>query len=86
MDALLPRSIAVQEVFHAPEGFSARFDALARTYVYRIADRPNRPVLTRDRVWWLRYPLDDAAMARAAACLVGEHEFQELLQSVFRRR
>lgn len=81
MDALLPRSIAVQEVFHAPEGFSARFDALARTYVYRIADRPNRPVLTRDRVWWLRHPLDDAAMARAAACLVGEHDFKSFCKA-----
>ena len=81
MDALLPRDIAVQEVFHAPAGFSARFDALARTYVYRIADRPNRPVLTRDRVWWLCYPLDDAAMARAAACLVGEHDFKSFCKA-----
>lgn len=76
MDALLPRDIAVQEVFHAAKDFSARFDALSRTYVYRIADRPNRPVLTRDHVWWQRLPLDDAAMARAAQHLVGEHDFK----------
>ena len=76
MDALLPRDIAVQAVFHAAPAFSARFDALARTYTYRIADRPNRPVLTRDHVWWQRMPLDDAAMSRAAQCLVGEHDFK----------
>lgn len=81
MDALLPRDIAVQEVFHAAKDFSARFDALSRTYVYRIADRPNRPVLTRDHVWWQRLPLDDAAMARAAQHLVGEHDFKSFCKA-----
>ena len=81
MDALLPRDIAVQEVYHAPAGFSARFDACSRTYVYRIADRPNRPVLTRDHVWWQRMPLDDAAMARAAQHLVGEHDFKSFCKA-----
>lgn len=76
MDALLPSDIAVQEVFHAAPEFSARFDARARTYVYRIADRPNRPVLTREHVWWQRRPLDEEAMCEAAQVLVGEHDFK----------
>lgn len=76
MDALLPRDIAVQAVYHARAGFSARFDARARTYIYRIADRPNRPVLTRDHVWWLRSPLDESAMLEGARYLVGEHDFK----------
>lgn len=76
MDALLPRDIAVQAMFHAAWGFSARFDASARTYVYRIADRPNRPVLTRDTVWWLRRPLDETAMLEGARLLIGEHDFK----------
>lgn len=76
MDALLPRDIAVEGVYRAAPGFSARFDARSRTYVYRIADRPNRPVLTREHVWWQRLPLDDAAMAEAARHLVGEHDFK----------
>ncbi|WP_102372524.1 tRNA pseudouridine(38-40) synthase TruA [Enorma phocaeensis] len=81
MDALLPRDIAVNAVFHAAPGFSARFDAEARTYVYRIADRPERPVLTRDRVWWLRTPLDDGAMREAMGCLVGEHDFKSFCKA-----
>ena len=76
MDALLPGDIAVGAVFHAATGFSARFDACARSYVYRIADRPDRPVLTRPHVWWHRTPLDEDAMRAAAACLVGEHDFK----------
>ncbi len=81
MDALLPRDIAVNKVFRAAPGFSARFDARARTYVYRIADRPDRPVLTRAHVWWQRDALDDAAMAEAAACLVGEHDFKSFCKT-----
>lgn len=76
MDALLPRDIALGEVYHAEPGFSARFDAQARTYTYRIADRPDRPVLTRDHVWWHRMPLDEDAMEEAAQLLVGEHDFK----------
>lgn len=76
MDALLPRDIAVRAIYTAPAGFSARFDARARTYIYRIADRPDRPVLTRPHVWWHRYPLDEEAMAAGAAHLIGEHDFK----------
>lgn len=43
MDALLPKDIAINEVYRARKGFSARFDARSRTYTYRIADRDARP-------------------------------------------
>lgn len=76
MAALLPDDIALSEVYHAAPGFSARFDARARTYTYRIATGEARPLLTRDFAWWHRYPLDVDAMERAAACLVGEHDFK----------
>ena len=76
MDALLPKDIAIREVYHAAPGFSARFDAQARTYTYRIADREVRPLLTRDSVWWHRYPLDDKAMTRACEHLLGEQDFK----------
>lgn len=66
MDALLPKDIAINEVYRARKGFSARFDARSRTYTYRIADRDARPVLSRGAVWWHRYPLDVEAMF--AAC------------------
>ena len=51
MDALLPKDIAINEVYRARKGFSARFDARSRTYTYRIADRDARPVLSRGAVW-----------------------------------
>lgn len=76
MAALLPDDIALGEVYHAAPGFSARFDARARTYTYRIATGDVRPLLTRDVTWWHRLPLDVDAMERAAVNLVGEHDFK----------
>ena len=73
---LLPADVAVRSVSEAPEGFDARFGALARHYAYRLTDAPwGAPPLRRfDTVSWPR-PLDAAAMATAAAALVGEHDF-----------
>lgn len=76
MAALLPNDIALREVYHAAPGFSARFDARARTYTYRIATGDAPPLLTRSVTWWHRLPLDVEAMEGAAACLVGEHDFK----------
>ena len=76
MDALLPKDIAINEVYKARRGFSARFDARSRTYTYRIADRDARPVLSRGAVWWHRYPLDVDAMAAACPALLGEQDFK----------
>jgi tRNA pseudouridine38-40 synthase len=58
-----------------PGDFSARHSARSRTYLYRVLNRPMRPAIERERVWWIRRPLDAAAMHRAAQALVGEHDF-----------
>ena len=69
MDALLPKDIAINEVYKARKGFSARFDARSRTYTYRIADRDARPVLSRGAVWWHRYPLDVKSFCKVASAV-----------------
>ncbi len=76
MAALLPNDIALNHVYHAAPGFSARFDARARTYTYRIAPGDAPPLLTPNVPWWHRLPRDVDAMDAAAACLVGEHDFK----------
>jgi tRNA pseudouridine38-40 synthase len=58
-----------------PEQFHARYSALSRTYVYRILNRRMRPALDRQRVCWVRRPLDADRMHRAAQCLLGERDF-----------
>ncbi len=58
-----------------PGAFHARHSAISRQYVYRILNRPMRPALERLRACWVRRPLDEARMDRAAGELVGEHDF-----------
>jgi tRNA pseudouridine38-40 synthase len=71
----LPPEISVLWAVEADAQFHARHSAHARCYRYCILLRPTRPALLRDRVWWLRTPLDAAAMHEAAQALVGEHDF-----------
>lgn len=79
--ALLPDDVGACEVYRAASGFSARFDARARTYTYRIATGEVRPLLSREYVWWHRGALDVPAMEEAAACLVGEHDFKSFCKT-----
>jgi tRNA pseudouridine38-40 synthase len=58
----------------APE-FDARFSATQRGYIYRFLCRRARPVLDRDRVWWVTHKLDAALMSEAAKVFVGRHDF-----------
>jgi len=71
----LPPDAALQWVREVPADFHARYSATARTYRYVILNREVRSALDRDRAWCLRGTLDEARMAAAAACLLGEHDF-----------
>jgi tRNA pseudouridine38-40 synthase len=70
-----PPDLSVLWVREVPEQFHARHSAVARRYLYRIADRPIRPALDRLRVCWCRKRLDERAMHDAAQVLQGEHDF-----------
>lgn len=75
VNAALPADVAVRWVRAAPDGFHARYAARARSYRYCILNGPLRSALLRHRAWWVRRPLDAAAMTRAGEALVGEHDF-----------
>lgn len=79
--ALTPDDLSVQGLYRAPVGFSARFDAISRSYRYRIAASQARPVLAWDHAWWYRGELDTDAMARAARSLLGEHDFKSFCKA-----
>jgi tRNA pseudouridine38-40 synthase len=76
LNGLLPVDIRIRQVSAAPPGFDARFSALARTYRYRIADRPEYvDPLRRGEVYVVARPLDVDAMRAACPPLLGEHDF-----------
>ena len=76
LNGVLPADVAVTAVTAAPEGFDARFSALARRYVYRLCDDPaGWDPLTRGHVLRVGRPMDVDRMNAAATGLLGEHDF-----------
>jgi tRNA pseudouridine38-40 synthase len=69
----LPSDVCVVDVSEADSGFHARHDAISRTYLYQISTR--RTAFFKKYVWWVKEPLNVAAMNRAARLLVGRHNF-----------
>lgn len=72
---VLPPDIAVRRVAVAPAGFDARFAAVWRRYVYRLADAPAPDPLLRGWVLRVPGPLDVPAMDAAGAALLGLRDF-----------
>lgn len=81
LNAVTHDDIAVREVWQAPEGFSARFDAKAREYRYFLAVDEMPPVFARDFAWHVG-PVDVGAMERASRCLIGEQDFKSFCKAV----
>lgn len=78
---LRPHAVAVLHAEDAGPDFHARFDATARTYLYRILNRRPDLALDRGRAWRVPQPLDHEAMHRAAQALVGRHDFSTFRDS-----
>ena len=72
----LPGEITVTSSAEAPEGFHARHSARSRSYRYRLFTRASPSPFEVRRSWWLPRAPDEEALAAAAACLVGEHDFR----------
>jgi tRNA pseudouridine38-40 synthase len=75
VNALLPDEISVYAAETVPDDFSARHDAVARSYVYRVHTRSAPDPFERGRALWWPYPLDFAALQACASALVGTHDF-----------
>ena len=71
----LPEDIVVQNSCEVPEDFHPRFSKSTKTYEYRILNCRFRQPLERKTSYFYHYPLDEAAMQKAADELVGEHDF-----------
>lgn len=75
LNMALASDVACVAAARVGEDFDPRRDPHVKCYRYTWLDRPARPALEHGRVWHVRHLLDDAAMAEAAACLVGTHDF-----------
>ena len=76
LNGILPDDVRVRRAVEAPPGFDARFGALWRRYVYRVADAPAAvdPLTRRFVLAWPR-PLDLDALNEASGLLVGLNDY-----------
>jgi tRNA pseudouridine38-40 synthase len=75
----LPEDIVVKQVGFVHKLFHARYDCIARRYVYRITTSPT--AVFRRFLSYTKYPLDVSTMERAAGLLVGEKDFTSFAPS-----
>jgi len=75
MNRLLPGTIRVTSVTEVALEFHPRFDAVRKTYEYRIYRGEICPPFDRRYVYHHPYPLDVGAMIASAPLLEGDHDF-----------
>jgi len=71
----LPHDVNVLWVKEVSDDFHARFDAVARSYEYRILNTEVRSSLNSDFVLWEPRKIDLEKFKEAAKILVGENDF-----------
>lgn len=76
LNDLLPHDINVFSIETAHPKFHARFDAVARSYVYHIAKR--RTAFGKAFVWWVKDNLDVQKMQDAADCFLGLKDYSNI--------
>ncbi|HKV26750.1 MAG TPA: tRNA pseudouridine(38-40) synthase TruA [Candidatus Acidoferrales bacterium] len=81
LNALLPPAIRVVAAEEMGPDFHARWQALEKTYHYRIFCGPVVSPFEYQRVLHYPYPLDQSAMQEAAKLFEGEHDFTSFAAS-----
>jgi tRNA pseudouridine38-40 synthase len=74
LNSFLPRDIAIKSIRQVKDDASARYDAIERTYRYQIT-RVKNPFL-QGLSWYYFKEVEIENMNRAAALIVGEHDFK----------
>lgn len=75
LNAHLPRDISIRKSEEVGEDFHARYDAKKKTYVYTIYNSRIRNAVFAPISTQIGVHLNEEEMNRAAAYLIGEHDF-----------
>jgi tRNA pseudouridine38-40 synthase len=76
LNSILPTDVAIVDVAEAAPDFDARFSARGKIYRYTVWNHVVRSPRQARTAWHVRQPVDTDAVRRAAAPLVGEHDFR----------
>ncbi len=75
LNARLPPDVSARDAAVVAQGFSARHDALRRSYEYLVVNRSTPSAALGRFAHHVWKPIDPARFARAAADLIGEYDF-----------
>ncbi len=81
LNSLLPWGMAITSCEEAPKEFHPIRDACYKIYVYHIVVIKPRSPLWSKRAWMVPFEIDEDAVRRAAAQIVGEHDFSSFQAS-----
>ena len=76
INAHLPETVRVLSAREVPEGFNARFDAISKTYVYKMYCAPVSSPLREGLFAFVHKRPNVKEMLRAAEYILGEHDFK----------
>lgn len=79
LNSMLPKDIAVAEIFEVKEDVHARFDAVSRSYEYHIVQE--KDAFNKDFAWFLKHELNVEKMNEAAAILKEYTNFKSFSKS-----
>ncbi|ALJ04535.1 pseudouridine synthase [Pseudalgibacter alginicilyticus] len=74
LNLYLPKDVAIHTIFKVKDKAHARFNALSRTYLYRVSLKKN--VFTFDGAYYIKQDLDIEAMKKATKILFEYKDFQ----------
>jgi tRNA pseudouridine38-40 synthase len=74
LNRFLPEALVISKLVEVHPEAHARFDAISRTYRYRISTR--KDPFSERFTWQLHQPLDLESMNLAAQYLIGTHDFE----------
>ena len=86
LNSRLPPDVLCTHAEPVPLSFDPISDATSKQYTYTIRTGPVRPLFDRRTVYHCHHPLDADRMRKAAAHLVGEHDFAAFAQINHGRR
>jgi len=74
LNSFLPKDIAIRNIFEVKADAHTRFDAISRTYIYRISKHKN--VFEFDNSYYLKHDLDIDKMNEASKTLFNYENFK----------
>ena len=76
VNELISPDVVILSITKVNDDFHARFNAISKTYVYKIVNTPNYDPFYDHLAYQLKQPLDIKLMKKAAKIFLGEHNFQ----------